>query len=217
MLRKYLLIPALLGIAGLLMAADPVQAQRRGGARGGHVAAYRGGGYGHGYGGHGYYGRGYYGREDYGRGYFGGGYLGIWPYLGSYGDYWPGYYSSYQPYWNSSYPYVDTYPYYTYEYAPVTPYYSQMPASYATIPANNGKAEVEVILPDPQAQVTFNGVLMHETGTDRVFTTPVLTSSGTYDIKASWMVAGHEITQDRVISVAPNETTVADFTQPVGG
>lgn len=210
MLHKYLLIPALLAIGSLLM-ADSIQAAPRSsrgsgratvsrsysGARGGN---YSRAGYGRGYYGGGNYGRGYYGGGFYGAGYYG------WP---GYGGYWPGYYSGYQPYWDNTYPYVNTYS----DYVPA----AAMSAPTYAAPVADGSARIEVIVPDPQARVLFDGAMTSQSGTDRMFTTPALSTNATYRIRATWTVAGRDVTQERVISVAPNQMTVVDFARPVGG
>ena len=174
--------PCRTGTARLI--AVVTQSQRR--------SAYAGRGYGRGYGN---YGRGYYG--DYGRGYYGGyglgyggyglGYLGgdYWPY--DYGSYWgaPYYYGGYSwPYWNNSaYVYPDTDYYST--YAPTTNIIQP------TLPVVATRANVEVIVPNPQAKVWFDDTLTNQSGNDREFQTPALTSAGVYHVRASWMQDGH--------------------------
>ena len=66
-------------------------------------------------------------------------------------------------------------------------------------------------MPDPQARVWFDGTLTRQTGTDRIFQTAPLSSSGTYRIRASWMEGNREVTREEVVSVTPNQTTVVDF------
>jgi uncharacterized protein (TIGR03000 family) len=211
MLHKYLLVPAVLAVAGLLIGANAVQAQHRGGTAHvstahvahsgnvGHVTAYHGGAY------HGgaYYGGAYYGGHPYYRGYA--------------GAYWPGYYA-----WNwyNPYAYAYTYPYATYNY-PIynySPNYYVAPTpSYVSPPMATASAMVEVIVPDPSALVWFDGTLTRQTGTDRIFQTAVLNSTGIYHIRAAWNVGGQQVSQERTVAVTPNQTAVVDFTRPPGG
>jgi len=197
MLHKYLLIPAVLAIGSLLSGPSLSEAAPRG--RGGNVSrsanvrsggTYRGGSYGRGYGG---YGRAY-GYGGYARGY-GYGYGGWW---------WPGYYYNAYPY-----PYTYSNPTYDY-YAPPAP-------PYVAAPVPSGTAAIEVIVPDPSARVWFDGTPTRLSGTDRIFQTGTLTSNGTYCIRAAWNVGGREVSQERTVAVTPNQTTVVDFTRPVGG
>ena len=216
MLSKYLLLPAVLGIAGLLSAPDVVLAQHGGHggghgggghAGGGHVGAVHGGG---GYGGgrgYGYGGRGYgYGGRGYGYGGYGWGGYG-YPGWGGYygGGYWPSYYDG-TPYYSG-----DTY---------VNPNYTTYidPSTTAVNPAPqvaDNTAGVRVILPDPAARVWFDGTATNQTGTDRLFHTPSLAAgSYSYRIKATWTQNGREVTQERNVPVMAGRLSVVDFTRP---
>lgn len=222
MFRKYFALPAALAIGSLFVAAGAVQAQHRGGgaahvgsahvgsarvvrsANVGHVGAVHVGAN---------YGRAYYGAHPYHYGYgdhygYGYGYGGLYG-----GAYWP----LFQPYGYGAYPYVNPYASYDYDYAPVAPYYTPSVSNYAGSVASNGTAAVEVILPDPQARVWFDGTLTLQTGTDRMFQTAVLSSAGTYRIRAAWYAGGQQVSQERTVTVAPNQTAVVDFTRPPGG
>jgi uncharacterized protein (TIGR03000 family) len=201
MWKKYFLLPALLGCAGLLMAPDISLAQHGhgGGHGGGHVSGgHVSAGHGGGYHGGGYHGGGYYGRGFYGGGYYG----GFYPLYGGWGGYWPGYY---------------TYPYYADTYSPdysvpAYPYPTTYPTDNAVQPASN-IANVRVIVPDPQARVWFDGTLMTQTGSDRLYNTPALSPGSTYSykVRATWMENGHEMSQEQSVSVAPGQTKVVDF------
>jgi len=190
MMYKYLLIPAVLSCAGLLMTANPAHAQR-GGHGGGHGGAHGGA---HGAVHHGSFNHG--GRTFIGVGFYGGGYWG----------------GGYYPY---SYAY-DPYPYY---YAPRVSYYvpplalDVAPAAPA-VAAN--AANIRVFVPDPQAKIWFDGSLTKQEGTDRLFHTPTLSAGGTYSyrIRAAWTQNGKEMIQEQVASVTVGQTTVVDFTKP---
>jgi uncharacterized protein (TIGR03000 family) len=82
-------------------------------------------------------------------------------------------------------------------------------------PANS--ASIRVLVPDPQARVTFDGNPTSQTGTDRLFHTPSLVAgaNNTYRIRAAWVENGKEMVQERAVLVAPNQSSVVDFTQPV--
>jgi uncharacterized protein (TIGR03000 family) len=205
MIKRLVLVPAILSIVGLLMAADSAFAQRGGGhgggghGGGGHGGGWSGGGHGGGhYGGHG---GGYYGGGFYGGGYYGG--------LGLYG---------YDP-WYDSY----SYPRYSYYSAPAVQYYDppaqyyDPPTQYYAPPAPvvNDYANVRVIVPDPQARVWFDGNGTSQGGADRLFHTPSLTMGSTYkyQIRASWMQGGREVTQERSVSVTPGQTAMVDFSR----
>lgn len=204
MFKQLILVPALIAFAGFFMGSDVALARGPGGHGGGHG----GGGFAHGggHGGfaHGGYGHGGYGHGGYGLGYglggWGWGYGGDYPY--SYGGYYGGYAA---PYVYDAYPSV----------TPPASYYSP-PAAYAAqaVPDNTGT--VEVILPDPQARVSFDGTNTTQTGTVRFFHTPAMTPGGTYQyqIHATWSQGGHEMSQDRTVAVTPNQTAIVDFRQP---
>jgi uncharacterized protein (TIGR03000 family) len=247
MSHHFLLLPGMFAVCGLLVSGNAVQAQRSAGGGGhsggghasasaGHVAFGSTGGHHSGYIGGGY------GREHHadkniggyiggGYGYIGGGYIGGGlPLLG-------GFYGGYQPAAAAFYPSVNAYPAHANGGARANPiYYARssggaaagfggtpaadaMPDAEPPAPAQaqDGIARVEVILSDPHARVWFDGALTRETGTDRLFSTPPLTSSGTYRIRAAWMDAGREVIQEKVVNVDPNQTTIVDFSRPAGG
>jgi uncharacterized protein (TIGR03000 family) len=201
------LAPVVLSLACLLVVADSAHAQRRGGG-----GVYRGGNSGwnggRGYGGYGYgngYGNGYYGNNNNWYGYvapFLGGYYG-----GGYGNY--GYGRGYSGY-NSGY-YAPSYDYsYSPSYAP-----SYTESATQSQPTN---AQIRVLVPDAQTKVTFDGNATQQTGTERWFYTPNLQSgaNNTYRIRATWMMGGREMTQERVVSVNPGQSVTVEFTQTAG-
>jgi uncharacterized protein (TIGR03000 family) len=81
---------------------------------------------------------------------------------------------------------------------------------YAPAPA---EALVRIQVPDANAKVWFDGAATKSTGMDRLYQSPVLElgSTYTYRIRATWMKDGKEVSQDRLIQVAPGQTTLVDF------
>ena len=76
-------------------------------------------------------------------------------------------------------------------------------------------AEIKVTVPDAKARVWFDGNSTIQTGKDRLFYTPTLKkgSTGTYQIRATWMQGGKEVSQTRNVMVTPGQTTVVDFSR----
>lgn len=196
MLRKYLVWPTILSLACVLLFADLAQAQRRGGWGGGRGGWGGGRGWGGSWGGIGVYVGPTYPNNYYRSGYYS-------PYRsGYYSPYRSSYYS---PYWYDSY-----------YYQPGTTYYSTPSVQYVQPAPPTAVAEgasIRVILPDPQAKVWFDDRLTAQQGTDRWFHTPAITATGTYRIRASWMVGGSEVVQERVVTVSPGQSFTVDFTR----
>ena len=200
MYKTFLLASAL---AGALIFAQPAAAQH------GH------GGPGHGHGGHG----GHYGGHG---GHYGGhfGHYGhglVDHFLGhhQHGYYYPSYgYGSYyaSPNYSYSSPGYYNYPSTNYQYYPPT---SGAPIVQPQV--SSDQAQIQVVLPNPDAEVTFDGAKTTSVGRVRLFHTSSLDPNGSYSyrIGASWMQDGRPITDARVVSVAPGRTVVVDFTQPV--
>jgi len=163
----------------------------------------RGGGGGRGGGGRGGYGGGYYG----GRGYYGG--YGLW-----YGGLGYGGYGGYRGYGG----YYDGGTYYPY-YGDVTPYYAppsyQMPPATASLPAM-APITLEVILPDPQAQLWLDGTPTTMTGVDRIYVSPPMEVGYTYvyDVRATWNQGGQPVTVDRRVQVMPGRHNIVDLRGP---
>jgi uncharacterized protein (TIGR03000 family) len=205
MLRK-LCVPAILGLAGLLVVTDVAQAQRRGGGFGGRGSGSGSGGWFNNYvapfvGGSGYYGNNNYG--NYGNsGWYGNSNYGNSPYRS-------GWYSPYQYDYYPRQSYYYSQPATEYYYAPSTEAYSQ-PESF---PANS--AQIRVLVPDANARVWFDGNATQQTGMDRLFHTPSLNASATnsYRVRATWNQNGRETTQERVVNVQPGRTITVDFNQ----
>jgi uncharacterized protein (TIGR03000 family) len=174
----------------------------RGGGGGGHVGVggARGGfdrggfGRGFGYGGLGFYGfGGFYGGYPYGFD----GYYDAPGYAGA-----PGYYAA-----NSS-PAAMTYPILPAGYNP-----EAAPAALG-LPSN--RARVQVVLPDPEASVLFDGNKTSSLGRVRLFDPPELQPGVvyTYKITATWMQGGQPVTDVRNVSVTGGQVTLVNFTRP---
>jgi uncharacterized protein (TIGR03000 family) len=188
---------------------------------------------GYGWGGYGGYGWGGYGGYGWG-GYGGwGGYRGWgwgYPYYGSYGGY-GGYGWGYPSYFGSSYysPGYYSTPYY-YSYAPsvaysapmyvasgpVTSYQSFYPttATSQTPPPNRAYIQVDV---PPNAELSFDGKQMQQTGPVRQFQTPPLAPQAggyIYDVTARWMENGKEQHASRTVHVRPGQRTEVNLTRP---
>jgi uncharacterized protein (TIGR03000 family) len=213
---------AVLAGASLLGTPDLSFAQRGGhggggGGGGGHGGGFgggHGGGFGGGYGGGFYGGRGF-GYGGYGYGGFGLGGYGYGLYGGYLGGYYPGggyYYGGYPSYY--SYPYDYYYsnapvygPGYSQGYSAVTPSarYAYAPgASAAPASQSNDRASVTAVVPE-NAKLWFNDVMLSTSGSTREFQTPPLAPghSYTYQVRASWMQDGHEVSQTQTVAVVP--------------
>ena len=213
MFNKLLWAPAILSVAGLLVASNAAFAQH--GSHSHSSSAHISSGHSNSFHANVQHGstihHGDDHRHSYYPGFFGGYGLGAYG-VGGYGL------GAYSP-WYDNY----SYPRYSYYNVPAVQYYTP-PVDYFTPPApyyvppraaTADSATVRVILPDPQARVWFDGTLTNQTGTERVFSTPSLTMGSTYsyEVRASWLQGGQELTQRRAISVTPGQTTVVDFTR----
>jgi uncharacterized protein (TIGR03000 family) len=203
------------------------------GGGGGHAGYAHPGGYaqaGGYYGGRGYsgWGGGYrYGGWDRGRGYYPGVAFGLGYGLGygsrygyGYGGYYPNYgYSSYPDY-GYGYGGDDSSPGY-YSYAPpVTDYQSFYPPDTSSAPpasppggTNGTDAVVRVRVPDPNAQVWFEGTPTQQRGTDREFESPPLQPDRTYhyDVRARWTENGRTFDETRTVAVHAGDRVTVDF------
>jgi uncharacterized protein (TIGR03000 family) len=217
-------------VGAVLLITPASQAQRHGGHSGhgggahvsavhhggtvyhnGHAAYYGHGGsyYGHGgsYYSHGYYGQGYYGHNYYHNHGFYGGYL--WPLWwggGAYTGYYPYGYSYPTYYYDNNY-YNDYVPYQT--YVPNYNYNDVAPAN--AVAANT--AQIEVLVPRADAQITFNGNPTATQGTRRDFDTPALQPGGNYSytVRASWNEGGRTVTEECTVPVVPGARQLVDF------
>jgi uncharacterized protein (TIGR03000 family) len=149
----------------------------------------------------------------------------IYPYV-----YRPPYYS---PYYYPPYPYP--YP----VYSPYTPYMPGTPvapapaaaapdvaAALARMPtvsgplaiAPPGTAIIRIVVPDPRAQVLFDGVDTVTSGTLRTFVTPQFqnVSPQTFQVTARWVQHGKPVSEQREVSIQLGQVQTVTFTQPVG-
>jgi uncharacterized protein (TIGR03000 family) len=198
-MRK-LVILSLVSVVLLAAASDAFAQRRGGGGRGGARGGY--------YGGRGYYGRGYYGGA-----YYGG--------LGWYGGYYPYYGYGYSPGYYGSSPY-----YYT---APSTsvPYYTDSATQAAPVAQagatttsqsfylDPNASTVNVMVPNADAQVWFDGAPTQQRGMERTYHTPALQQAGTYTIKARWMENGNPVDRERTVRVQPGRPARVDFRAPL--
>jgi uncharacterized protein (TIGR03000 family) len=190
-------LAAALSCGFLLATADSANAQRRG-SRGGSRGGYYSGG-------------GYHGGSYYGHGYYRDGYYRPGVFLG-FGVY-PGYYGY------RSYPYGTYYydePYYS-EAPPVVSgdYEQAEPPARSIQPAESGETQLQVIVPDEQAQLWLDGLRMSSTGATRNFGFPDEGPGQTYmhKLTVSWMRDGKPITQEREVQVPGGKLAVIDFTR----
>jgi len=177
-------------------------------AHGGHATVHAGhtgtighGGYVHGgYGGYRHDGNGY----GYGRGYWGGRFFGgDWPWYGyGYGAYPNDYYYSS---WNGLPPAY---------YNDVTPYVvdNGSPPAPAMAPIY-----LQIIVPDPLAQVWIDGQLTTATGTVRNYTAAAEPVGYTYsyDIRVLWIDNGAQRVVERHVNVVPGVLSRVDMTTSV--
>ncbi len=195
----------------------------RGGYSGGYGTSYYRGGYG-GYGGYSGYGgsyRPYYGSSlgyglsglgygGYGLGYGGLGYGRYQSYNGGYGGY--GGYASSSPY------YYNNNSYYTYSPS-VASYQSSYPPDTTVIDnsATNQAVHVLVVAPSENADVYFEGAKTQQTGTQREFVSPALTSGRvyTYHVRAAWTdTSGKQHDETRDVPVRAGQWLAVDFNHP---
>jgi len=131
--------------------------------------------------------------------------------LGHHHHYHPSFgYGSYytSPYYSYSAPTYYAYPSANYQYAPS--------AAPIVDPASGNQAQIQVILPNPEAEVTFDGAKTNSLGRVRSYYTPALDPSRTnsYRIGVTWMQDGRPVVDARLVTVTPGRTFVVDFTQP---
>ncbi len=174
------------------------------------------GGYGLGYGGFGIgLGLGYGLGSLGGYGGYGGGYGG---YGGGYGGYGGGYggdgYGGYGAYSN-----MGNDPYYGAGYDPyVTPPSTSLyqdpfaPSATASATQSDMTTHIKVIVPDPNAEVTVNGMKTDTKGTVREFQSPALEPGRyTYEILATWKENGQAKTKIEKVSVVPGSWKVVNI------
>jgi len=199
---------------------------------------YGGYGYNRGYGGYGYrgvgigiglglglggygrgYGNGYYGSSYYSPSYYNSGYA-YSPSYGSY-SYVPNYSYAPSPGYDSNQVYpsapaaVTGYaqsPDYSIQANPSTPSATTQQSLYYSPPQTDNSAQIRVLVP-AGAQVWVGGELTSQTGSERVFSSPVIQPGRTYtyEVKARWMQEGEPVEQVKQVRVQANQTTTVDF------
>jgi uncharacterized protein (TIGR03000 family) len=219
MFGKHFLVPMFLSVAGLLAVCDLASAQRgrspggrpAGGAGFSRGPVGRGGyGYGGGYGGGAYYyggyGRGFYGGWGWGYPYYGFG-LGLGLGLGAYGPYYGLAYDAYAP-GTSFYPPVAG--------AQAAPPTQGVPASQQQDSGPPNAAHIRVLVPDADTVILFDGNKTTQTGTERYYHTPPLTTgaNNTYRIRAIVRVGGKDLALEQVVPVSAGQYLTVDFTRP---
>jgi uncharacterized protein (TIGR03000 family) len=82
----------------------------------------------------------------------------------------------------------------------------------------NGAANIQLRLPNPDAEVRFDGQATQQKGTTRLYTTPPLDGTYTYQVTAAWQMNGQKVEQNRTVTVRPGTTVMIDFmTAPRSG
>src|SRR5262249_46488513 len=123
----------------------------------------------------------------------------------------PGYYSN--SYYAPGYTYGDTYAYTT--PPSTTQSFYTPPANYATAPdtSSGNEVTVDVKVPDPNAEVWFDGSATRQRGTSRTFYSPPVdpNQTYTYDIRARWTENGREQNQTKTVRVRAGDRTRVDF------
>jgi uncharacterized protein (TIGR03000 family) len=94
----------------------------------------------------------------------------------------------------------------------------QDPSRYSYYPsgAARNSAQIQLRLPSPEAEVRFDGQNTQQKGTMRLFTTPPLDGTYSYQVTAVWQKDGQPITRDRTITVRPGASVMVDFTTDRG-
>jgi uncharacterized protein (TIGR03000 family) len=224
--------------AALLWTAMPVAAQHGhggghgGGHSGGHVGGWGGhhggwGGHVGGWGGH----HGGWGHHGWGWGWGGFG-LGL-----ALGYPWGGYYGGSYPYYSYySYPAYNYYDYYTQPYVYSTPQYAYpsygtytysnptVPATTyegaeeSSIAADANAAQLNIRVPDANAQIWIEGQKTNQTGTFRQFVSPPLEPNRdyTYHVTARWQRNGREMEQAKDFAIHAGDRMTVDFRNATG-
>ncbi len=87
--------------------------------------------------------------------------------------------------------------------------------SYGALSGTEGKtARVKVSLPDPDAQVWFEGQLTRQRGTQRGFVSPPLDPGQdyVYDVRARWTENGREVERTQTVRVRADGVATVEFT-----
>lgn len=170
-----------------------------GGSNNWHGGNWNGGNWNGGHGGHYDHNNNWVPYAAFGLGYA----LGGWGWNG-YGA-WPGYYNS-PSYYSDSYTNYDSYPRQSSYYDPT--------ASGSSVSPN--RVQLEIIVPDPNAQLLIQGQPMTIMGTRRLFVSPDLEQGKTYTYKVTLKrnVNGRSEDDTREIDVQAGTMRWIDFSQP---
>jgi uncharacterized protein (TIGR03000 family) len=122
----------------------------------------------------------------------------------------------YYGYYGGSYypPYYYPQPIYIYNniYLPPSP-----AAAAAPVPeVRTYRARIQVVLPDPEAQVWLEGQKSDQTGATQLLQTPELEMGRIYGytVKATFTKAGRQVTEERKVQILPGTALVlVDFTE----
>jgi len=241
-MKRNLLLGSALACLAVVWAASPAQAQLfRGGSRGASIgngianSMGFGNGYGYGYspgysygnnwGGYGYnpgysYGNnwggygsnpGYSYGNNWGTGWNNGYGYGAHPYYGSNTGTW-------NNGWNQNYNWSGQ------NWAPNTGYTnsgqgftggtSYTSQGFAGQQGGNNEAVVHVMVPAPDARVSFDGHETQQHGMQRTFVTaPLQQNGGTYTVRATWNENGKQVSRDRTVQVHPGQQAMVNFTE----
>ena len=76
----------------------------------------------------------------------------------------------------------------------------------------SGASQVTVLLPNPDAEIWFDGSATTQRGMQRIFNTPPLeTGNYVYNVKARWTEDGRTVNQDRRVEIRPGQPVLVDF------
>jgi len=80
----------------------------------------------------------------------------------------------------------------------------------------DNRCQLEIVLPDPAAEVRLDGRLLEGAGSDRWFATPPLEPNQLYKyaVTARWQKGGQTVTENRTATVKAGTSVTVDFTRP---
>jgi uncharacterized protein (TIGR03000 family) len=83
-------------------------------------------------------------------------------------------------------------------------------------PPASGTAQIQVLLPDADGEVWFDGRKTRQLGNTRLFATPQLEpgKAYSYQVSAAWHQNGKLVGDERTIEVAAGRTVIVDFSRP---
>jgi uncharacterized protein (TIGR03000 family) len=85
------------------------------------------------------------------------------------------------------------------------------PSRQSNYPAG-GIAQIQMRLPNSEAEVRFDGAETKQKGLMRLYTTPALDGTYSYKVTATWEQNGQRIARERTVSVRPGAMVMVDFT-----